>query len=170
MPCSRDSRFTSLYMDMNDEQHGMKKAVNCSLPRRLAAILYDSIVLIALIFFAALPPTLLYGEGMTETIPTLLMRIYLLAIAFAFFGGFWTHGGQTIGMRAWRIRVVDMEGNCIGWRRALTRFAFAIVSWTAAGAGFWWSLFDRKGLAWHDRVSATRLVHMPRETRSRTGD
>lgn len=146
----------------------MHKALNCSLPRRLAAILYDSIVLIALIFFAALPPTLLYGEGMTETVPTLLMRIYLVMIAFAFFGGFWTHGGQTIGMRAWHIRVVDTGGNSIGWRRALVRFSFAIVSWAAAGGGFWWSLFDREGLTWHDRASATRLVHMPANMQNRT--
>lgn len=157
-------------MAMNNEQHSVEKAVNCSLPRRLAAILYDSIILIALIFFAALPPTLLYGEGLTGTIPTLLMRIYLLAIAFAFFGGFWTHGGQTIGMRAWRIRVVTIEGNCIGWRRALARFAFATVSWIAAGAGFWWSLFDREGLTWHDRMSATRLVHTPPKAHARTGN
>lgn len=155
---------------MKDEQYTMQNTANCGLPRRLAAILYDSIVLIALLFFAALPPTLLYGEGMTGTIPTLLMRLYLLMIAFAFFGGFWTHGGQTIGMRAWHVRVVDMEGNCIGWRRALARFAFAIVSWAAAGAGFWWSLLDRERLTWHDRVSATRLVRMPAKARMRTED
>lgn len=141
----------------------MQKVSRCPLPRRLAAILYDSIVLIGLLFFAALPPTLLYGEGTTGTWSVLFMRIYLLAVAFAFFGGFWTHGGQTIGMRAWRVRVVGADGKTIGWRDALVRFAVAIVSWAAVGAGFWWSLFDREGLAWHDRVSGTRLVLLPRD-------
>ncbi len=143
----------------------MQKVSHCPLPRRLAAILYDCIVLIGLLFFAALPPTLMYGEGTTGTWAVLLMRIYLLAVAFAFFGGFWTHGGQTIGMRAWRVRVVGADGKTIGWRDALVRFAVAFVSWAAAGAGFWWSLFDREGLTWHDRASGTRLVLLPRERR-----
>ena len=141
----------------------MQQVSQCPLPRRLAAILYDSIVLIGLLFFAALPPTLIHGEATTGTWAVLLMRIYLLAVAFAFFGGFWTHGGQTIGMRAWRVRVVRADGKTIGWRDALVRFAVAIVSWAAAGAGFWWSLFDREGLTWHDRASGTRLVSLPRE-------
>lgn len=141
----------------------MQKASNCRLPRRLAAIVYDSIVLIGLLFFAALPPTLLYGGAITEPWPTWLMRVYLLAVAFAFFGGFWTHGGQTIGMRAWKIRVARSDGRALGWRDALVRFAAAIVSWVVLGVGFWWSLFDREGLAWHDRVSGTRLVHLPHD-------
>jgi len=140
----------------------MSTVSHCRLPRRLAAILYDSIVLIGLLFLAALPPTLVYGEGITGTVPTLLMRLYLLVVAFAFFGGFWTHGGQTIGMRAWRVRVVDVAGNAIGWRAALVRFLVAMLSWAVIGAGFWWSLFDREDLTWHDRVSGTRLVHLPR--------
>ena len=167
----------------------MRTALLCRLPRRLAAIVYDGIVLIALLFFGALPPTLLYGEGITAPLPTALMLVYQLAIAFAFFGGFWTHGGQTIGMRAWRIRVVGIDGKSIGWRAAFVRFvmatAFWATAWTglwwgvlvrevhtwssilvvtclAAVAGFWWGLFDRDGLTWHDRLSSTRLVHIPR--------
>lgn len=137
----------------------MQKVSNCRLPRRLAAIVYDSIVLIGLLFLAAIPPTLVYGGATTGSWPTLFMRVYLLAVAFAFFGGFWTLGGQTIGMRAWRVRVVRVDGSGIGWRDALVRFAVAALSWAAAGAGFWWSLFDRQGLTWHDRASDTRLVH-----------
>ncbi len=148
----------------------MQGTSNCRLPRRLAAIVYDSIILIALLFFAALPPTLLYGEGTTETVAVLLMRLYLLTVAFAFFGGFWTHGGQTLGMRAWHIRVVDMEGKSIGWGRALTRFMLAIISWAVAGAGFWWSLIDRERLAWHDRFSGSRLVHMARDRSGTAGN
>lgn len=170
MPSRPQRNLAALHAVVNDERNALRKAPNCRLTRRLSAILYDSIVLIGLLFFAALPPTLLYGEGVTETLPTMLMRLYLLAVAFAFFGGFWTHGGQTIGMRAWNIRVVDMNGNCIGWGRALTRFMSAIVSWLVAGAGFWWSLVDRERLTWHDRLSGTRLVHVPRNGRQGKGN
>ena len=142
---------------------------NCTLLRRLSAIVYDSIVLIGLLFLAAIPPTLLHGGGITGTLPSLLMQLYLLAIAFAFFGWFWTHGGQTIGMRAWHIRVVDRNGNSISWGNAALRFLAALLSWGALGLGFLWGLFDRERLTWHDRLSGTRTirVHLPR--RPRTG-
>lgn len=143
----------------------MQTAYTCTLLRRLAAILYDSIVLIGLIFLAAVPPTLLYGGGISEPLPSFAMQLYLLAVAFAFFGGFWTHGGQTIGMRAWRIRVVDEQGRAISWRVALVRFLAAILSWGAVGIGFAWSLFDPERLTWHDRLSGTRTVHLAAETK-----
>lgn len=141
----------------------MQEASTCTLLRRLAAILYDSIVLIGLLFLATIPPTMLYGGGISEPLPAFLMQLYLLAVAFAFFGWFWTHGGQTIGMRAWRVRVVDTEGNPITWKHALTRFLAAILSWVALGIGFAWSVFDPERLTWHDRLSGTRTVHVALE-------
>ncbi len=85
------------------------------------------------------------------------MTLYLLIATFLFFGGIWTHGGQTIGMRAWRIRVVRRDGERLRWRDAAVRFLGAIVSWGALGLGFLWSLFDRDQLTWHDRWSDTEL-------------
>lgn len=136
-----------------------QRVSNCTLLRRLAAIVYDSIVLIGLLFLATLPPTLLYGGGISEPLPAFMMQLYLLAVAFVFFGGFWTHGGQTIGMRAWHIRVVDEDGRSITWRHALVRFLAALLSWGLVGIGFLWSLFDRERRTWHDRVSGTHTVH-----------
>ncbi|MEX1082425.1 MAG: RDD family protein [Halofilum sp. (in: g-proteobacteria)] len=136
--------------------------VRCSLLRRLAAIAYDGIVLIGVLFAAAIPPTVAMvalTESMQEE--SLLFRfamtLYLLIAAFLFFGGFWTHGGQTIGMRAWRIRVVCRDGARLRWRDAALRFLGSIVSWGALGLGFFWSLFDRDQLTWHDRWSGTEL-------------
>jgi len=140
----------------------MQEAFTCSLIRRLAAILYDSIVLIGLLFLATVPPTLIHGGGITEPLAAFGLQLYLLAVSFAFFGWFWTHGGQTIGMRAWRIRVVDRAGNAVTWGRAFVRFLAALLSWAAAGMGFVWSLFDPERLTWHDRLSGTRTVHVPR--------
>jgi len=132
----------------------MNPDVHCSLPRRLAIILYDGIVVIAVAFFATLPVVLIRG-GAVEGSP--VFTLYLLAVIFLFFGWFWTHGGQTIGMRAWRVRVIRDDGDSLRWSNAAVRYAAAILSWVALGAGFWWSLLDRDGLTWHDRLSATRL-------------
>ncbi len=78
-----------------------------------------------------------------------------------FFAGFWTHGGQTLGMRAWRIRLVGRGGGRVSWGQATLRFFAAIVSWLALGLGFLWALVDRERHAWHDRCSGTRLIRLP---------
>lgn len=136
--------------------------IRCSLLRRLAAITYDGIVLIGVLFAAAVPPTVAM-VSLSHTVQEdsfvfrLAMGLYLLLVAFAFFGGFWTHGGQTIGMRAWHIRLVRRDGERVGWGDAAIRFIGAIVSWLALGVGFLWSPFDRERLAWHDRWSDTEL-------------
>lgn len=142
----------------------MTQALPCGLARRLAAVIYDGIVLIAVLFFAAIPPTVAVvslADFVQEESAAfrLAMGVYLLLVAFAFYGGFWTHGGQTIGMRAWRVRVVRADGGPVRWRDAGIRFTAAILSWIALGAGFWSCLLDRERRSWHDRLSGTRLVH-----------
>lgn len=132
----------------------MRTPQRCRLPRRLAAVFYDGMILVALFFFATIPVVLLHG-GAVEGSP--LFTLYLLLVAFAFYGWFWTHGGQTLGMRAWRTRLVRHDGAPVRWRDAAVRFMGALLSWTVLGAGFWWTLFDREGLAWHDRLSGTEL-------------
>ena len=139
----------------------------CGLIRRLVVVTYDGIVVIAILFLAALPPTvamvaLARGAQEESILFRLLTGIYFLLVAFAFYGGFWTHGGQTIGMRAWGVRAVRRNGEPLRWRDAAKRYVAAIVSWLALGAGFWWAVFDREHLTWHDRLSRTELRRVPR--------
>ena len=126
---------------------------------RLGAIFYDSMLLLALLFLASVPPTLLHGGAMEGQ---WWYRLYLLLIAYLFFAGFWHHGGQTLGMRAWRIRLVDGQGSSPGWGACTIRFALALLGWLPLGLGYWWALWDRDSLSWHDRGSATRLVRVAR--------
>jgi uncharacterized RDD family membrane protein YckC len=84
----------------------------------------------------------------------------LLAIAAAFFGGFWARGGQTVGMRTWRIRVVREDGTALTLPRALARFAAGIVALAPAGLGLWWSVLDPAKRGWHDRWTGTRVVRV----------
>lgn len=129
------------------------------LSRRLAAIVYDALLLAAvLLIFTAVTWA---ARGGREIAPgTLWFQLALGAVAGVFFGWFWTHGGQTVGMLAWKIRVVRRDAGPLRWRDACLRFAAAIVSVLPLGLGFWWALVDRSGLTWHDRVSGTRLVRV----------
>lgn len=137
----------------------------CGLPRRLVIAIYDGIVVVALLLLATVPPTIaMVMLSDTAQEQSMLFRlgmgVYLLLVAFAFYGGFWTHGGQTLGMRAWRVRVVREDGSRLTWRDAAIRYTAAILSWLVIGAGFWWSLLDRDGRTWHDRLSRTELRRM----------
>lgn len=130
------------------------------LVRRLAIVFYDLLLLFGLLILASalvvLPLGLGFGIEMQGDHP--LFRLYLGLLILWFYCGFWVHGGQTLGMRTWRVRLVDFEGRTLGWRQALVRFAAAILSWAILGLGFLWILVDRDRLAWHDRLSRTRLV------------
>jgi uncharacterized RDD family membrane protein YckC len=89
----------------------------------------------------------------------------VLAIVVAFFSGFWVHGGQTLGMRAWQIRVVRDDGGALTWPRAVVRFVLGLVAAAPAGLGLWWSLLDERKRCWHDRWTRTRVVRAARSKR-----
>lgn len=76
----------------------------------------------------------------------------------------WRRGGQTLGMRPWRLRIVSVDGRAPTARALWLRFAVATVSTLAAGLGFWCAWIDRERLTWHDRLSGTRLIRMPKRT------
>jgi uncharacterized RDD family membrane protein YckC len=142
-------------------------AKNPSLLRRIGALLYDSVLLLGVLMFAVMlvviPYESLAGASPYEhPIPLALMQIYLAVVIGGFFVYFWTRGGQTLGMRAWRFRVIRDDGENLNTRDALKRFGWAVLSLLPAGLGLWWCLIDRDGLAWHDRRSQTRLVMLLR--------
>ncbi|MHB8534685.1 MAG: RDD family protein [Sulfuricaulis sp.] len=127
--------------------------------RRLGAMFYDSLLLLAILIMVSYPFVWLTG-GKQEFL--ILYRIYLLAIIFLYYGGFWVRGGQTLGMRTWRIKILRADGRPVTWGVALKRFAFALVSLLCLGFGFFWILYDRDKLAWHDRWSGTKLIRLPK--------
>jgi uncharacterized RDD family membrane protein YckC len=124
--------------------------------RRMGAIVYDALLLLAVLFFAtaiALP----FNSGQAFTAGQYYFPLYLLGISYLFYGWFWTHGGQTLGLRAWKIKLSNPDGSEVDWHRASLRFSAAILSWAFMGLGFVWCLVDKNGLSWHDHLSNTRL-------------
>jgi uncharacterized RDD family membrane protein YckC len=135
--------------------------------RRLAAILYDWLLLLGVIIVASLPVVWLMGGAPSSWATQTAFRLYLLAIAFTFFAWFWTHGGQTLGMRVWRLRLVSADGGPVSWRQASGRFLAAALSVGCLGLGFLWVMHDRERRAWHDRLSGTHLQLLPRRQTGR---
>ena len=125
--------------------------------RRLAAQTYDLLLLIALLFLAtALLLPFTAGLAVTDQ-HTLIYRIYLVVVSFFFYGWFWTHGGQTLGLRAWKLTVLTQDKKTLNWSQALVRFATASVALGFFGLGYLWILIDKDRRGWHDHLSKTAV-------------
>jgi uncharacterized RDD family membrane protein YckC len=132
--------------------------------RRLAAVLYDSLLMVATALF--LPFT--GGEAIDPQHHRALEWIYRAVLALlvvGFFGIFWTRGGQTLGMATWRLSVEREDGRALTWADTVRRLAAAVLSWLALGLGWLWILVDPRRRAWHDRLSGTRVVRVGKDAR-----
>ncbi len=142
-----------------------------SLLKRLLAIIYDLFLLIAVFFAVGIPLSILTtfifnaGNAITEEHRFyLLNQVIILGSLFIasvfFYGWFWTHGGQTLGMKTWRIMLISNNAQRISWKQAIQRYFAAILSWLVLGMGFLLSLLDDKKRCWHDMLSGTSLVQL----------
>lgn len=157
--------------------------------KRLLAIFYDSFLLIAVLFLA-MAVMLLVSGGYQFQAGNPLMTVYLLVVSYVFFGWFWTHGGQTLGMRAWKLQVQQYNGKVITWRQAAIRFVTAVPAWVVLFLGItlaadiplhthswleklsrlpgWlilivgivWLVLDQWPNGWRDKVSGTRIIKL----------
>jgi uncharacterized RDD family membrane protein YckC len=131
-----------------------------SLGLRLTALIYDLLPLLGLWFLAGVIGVAITGGAFDahRLDHKILMQTLLLAFSAGYFVISWSRGGQTIGMRAWKMRLTMQDGSCLAWPRALLRFFLACVSLVLLGIGFWWSLFDPQRRSLHDIVCDTRMI------------
>ena len=138
---------------------------------RLLSLLYDLLPVVALWMLASL----LFNIGYTvlghhperENIPpggllSGLLFLTCLGVTGLYATLSWRRGGQTLGMRPWRLRLLAIDGKALGWKALWLGYAVGVLSLLAVGLGFWWAWFDRNRLTWHDRASGTRMGRMPK--------
>ena len=138
--------------------------------RRLAAIIYDLFLLIAVILVAVSIFTIVVesvagqsssGELLENPVILLIYQLYLSVVSALFYIWFWTHGGQTLGLKVWKLKVVDSEHlQQPDMRKALLRLIWAVVTCVPFGIGYIWALFNKERLTLYDQLSGTRLVQL----------
>lgn len=140
--------------------------------RRLAAILYDLLLVASVLFAAAfvytIPVLSLTGADRIQGIARFVFQLYLLAVILGYYLYFWTAGRQTLAMRAWRLLILREDGSPLSSVDALRRIGFAILTLAPAGLGLWWMLFDRDRLTWYDRLAGTRTLLLSKGANSAT--
>lgn len=143
-----------------------------SLLRRLAAMLYDTLLVVALIFVVnalALGAVTTFTGGTRQVLSPHLVQALTALSVVGFFTLFWIKSGQTLGMQAWRIKLVDFQGGPPTPGKAVTRCLAACLSAACLGLGYLWCVIDRDKRYWHDYISRTELILLPRaEKKART--
>jgi uncharacterized RDD family membrane protein YckC len=127
---------------------------------RIAAMIYESLLVTAVVFVASFIIIPVVGE-MHAPWQRHLFQVYILGVMFAYFSAFWLRSGQTLAMKTWRIRLVSQNGGALSLKQAALRFFVAFIGLLLAGFGFWWALIDRDRQFLHDRIAGTRLVRVP---------
>ena len=129
---------------------------------RLLALVYDFFPVLALWF--ATSGLMLLVRGGEAVAPGSLAAWLEFTLLWAVTGGYallsWQRGGQTLGMRPWRLKVLAADGRRATRRALALRYAVATLSLAAGGLGFLWSLFERERRTWHDLASGTVLVRL----------
>lgn len=142
------------------------------LMRRLAAMFYDGLICMALMFVITGLYTMIsakivgadaYREQAAANLGKFdpLLASILFVSLYLFFAYFWRHNGQTLGMQAWHLKVESNDGSRMTWMQALLRYLMGWVSWLALGLGYLWVLVDREKKSWTDRFSHSRLIRIP---------
>ena len=142
----------------------MIRASSAGFGRRFAALVYDGFLLIAVLMPYTWAVVLIHGGAVTQASGPLwwAFRAGALAIMAAYYVLNWTRSGQTLGMRAWRLRTLTDSGKPLHVRQAVTRFCWAVAAWAPFGLGVLWLYADPEHLALQDRLSRTRVVVLAR--------
>jgi uncharacterized RDD family membrane protein YckC len=118
-------------------------------------MVYEAVLLFAVGFFAAW--IFYFASGGADTskpgVTRLELQIFIALVFAGYFLWCWLRGGQTLAMKAWRIRLVDVTP-----QKALLRFLIACVA-VPSGISIVWALFDRERQFLHDRLAGTRLTN-----------
>lgn len=134
---------------------------NCSRPslfRMLAVMFYDTLILLSILMLASFIAVVVNDNEAIEQ-GNLFFIAYLFTVSCLFYSWFWTHGGQTIGMRAWKVYLRSDQQAHISWRQASLRFFIACISWLPLGLGFWWQYLAVDKQSWPDKISNTHLIY-----------
>jgi uncharacterized RDD family membrane protein YckC len=133
--------------------------IPASFQRRLAAILYDSFVVCSFVLLITII-AFIVNKGRSFLPYQEVFISYLIVGTGFFLAFFWQKSGQTLGMLAWKIKVVDFSHNKLTWKKALLRYFLAFFSVGMGGVGLLWCLLDKDQQSLHDRLAGTKVVRL----------
>ena len=126
--------------------------------RRLAAMAYEILLLSGVLAVTLVLPHLLIGAFAHRVAAPVVLWAHLFIVLLVYCLGFWCHGGQTLAMKTWHLRLLTRSGAPLRPTQALLRYLLCWPSLGFGGIGIAWALVDRDRQFLHDRLAGTRLV------------
>ena len=105
------------------------------------------------------------GRVQTNPIQDAVLFSLMLGSSFGFYAYFWIRSGQTLGMIAWRLKMVRLDNQLVSLRDALHRYILAWPAFLLLGIGYLWLFVDAEGDGAHDKLSKTKVLLVPRSHR-----
>jgi len=134
------------------------------LRRRLASMLYESLLLLGVLSVTFMLPHLALGMAYGIVLPGPVLFVHVFAVIGIYFVWYWRHGGQTLAMQTWRLKIVGVDGNPPQLRQLILRYVLSWPSLLFYGVGLLWAIFDRDRQFLHERLSGTRIIFAPPTT------
>jgi len=126
--------------------------------RLLLCLIYEALLLAAVIMAAALPVVMLTANWHPYAARATLQAV-LLTTCGVYFVWQWTRSGQTLAMKTWHLKLITQSGEPLTSARATVRYLLALAGVLACGAGFFWALVDRERIFLHDRIAGTMIIN-----------
>lgn len=124
-------------------------------------MLYEILLLLGVLSVTFILPHILLGVMAGRSAGPAIVQMHFFAVLLVYFVWFWLHGGQTLAMKTWKLRIVDAAGGHLRPLQAILRYMAAWPSVLLFGVGILWALFDRDRRFLHDRIAGTRVVFEP---------
>lgn len=134
--------------------------------RRFASMLYESLLLLGVLSVGFMLPHLALGLIWEIVLPGPILFMHVFLVLGAYFVWYWRHGGQTLAMQTWKLKIVAADGTPAPLGRLFLRYCLCWPSLLFYGAGLLWVLFDRDRQFLHDRLAGTRIIYAPPTTAS----
>ncbi len=141
----------------------LDQAMPPGLLRLLASALYDLMLVFGVLVIAAAVLVIPYGiltatDLAATALGRRLLQFYSLTIIVSYYLYFWSGGRQSLGMRAWRLKLVRDDGGDLDILCAGERLFWALLTLLPLGLGLWWMLKDPQRRTAYDHLAATRVV------------
>ena len=138
------------------EHLNTKGSFQLSFFRFFGSLFYEVILILAICLIASYPYVAIILQIFT-TLPTIFFQLYLFMICGIYFVFCWTKSGQTLAMKAWNIRIVNINGKHLSLKKAILRYLIS-VPLTLSCISIIWILFDEDRRSAHDRILGTQII------------
>jgi len=128
--------------------------------RRIFSLIYDTLFVLAIVVCLSLLLNVINGEAPE---PGTFLSVIQLFIAVTsgpvFYCYFWQKNkGQTLGMQAWKIKLVTCNEETLTVKTSLTRCLISFLSFLMMGLGYLIIIIDKKNRSWSDIYTDTRII------------